>query len=405
MTTGNKDFRVKNGLVVEGNSATVDGNNVLTDASSIDDLFDVNVTGVIDGQALVYDDTTSSWIAGSGGFGATGPTGPAGDAGPTGPTGASALWNFTGAYSVGAAYAVGDVATYEGQTWYRINSNGGNVGDTPSEGTFWTLIAQKGITGPTGTAGDTGPTGSNGETGPTGPTGATGPTGPESTVTGPTGATGPTGPESTVTGPTGPTGAEGATGPTGAAGNTGPTGPTGASSTVTGPTGPTGPQGVESFAYVTGPTAPTSPGDGDLWFNTFNGLSSFYYNDGSSSQWVALSEAGITGPMGPVGSLIMDISESSPTGPTAGQVWYESGEGKLYFYYEDIDSGQWVEIASTIGPTGPSGTDDNLFKLNSQVITSSYTVPAGKNAMTTGVIQINNSVLITVTDGSRWAIV
>jgi hypothetical protein len=51
-------------------------------------------------------------------------------------------FNFTGAYGVGTAYAVGDVATYEGQTWYRINSNGGNVGDTPVEGSFWTLIAQ-----------------------------------------------------------------------------------------------------------------------------------------------------------------------------------------------------------------------------------------------------------------------
>jgi hypothetical protein len=234
--------------------------------------------------------------------------------------------------------------------------------------------------------------GPQGVTGPTGPTGSTGPTGPESTITGPTGATGPTG--SSVTGPTGSAGATGATGPSGANGATGPTGPT----------GPAG-SGSGSAAYITGPTAPTSPSAGELWFNTSNGLSSIYYDDGDTSQWVSLSEAGIAGPQGPVGSLIMDISEYSPTGPTAGQVWYESGEGKLYFYYEDIDSGQWVEIASTVGPTGPSGTDDNLFKLNSQVIASSYTVPAGKNAMTTGTIQINNTVLVTITDGSLWAIV
>lgn len=111
--------------------------------------------------------------------GIVGPTGPQGEAGPTGPTGASALWNFTGAYSAGAAYAVGDVATYEGQTWYRINANGGNLGDTPAEGTFWTLIAAEGATGPTGPTGPevTGPTGATGDTGPTGPTGATGATG------------------------------------------------------------------------------------------------------------------------------------------------------------------------------------------------------------------------------------
>jgi hypothetical protein len=70
--------------------------------------------------------------------------------GETGDAGADALWNFTGAYSGGSAYAIGDVATYDGQTWYRINANGGNVGDTPAEGTFWTLIAAEGATGPTG---------------------------------------------------------------------------------------------------------------------------------------------------------------------------------------------------------------------------------------------------------------
>ncbi len=61
--------------------------------------------------------------------------------------GVDALWNFTQAYSGGAAYAVGDIATYDGETWYRINSNGGNVGDTPAEGTFWTKIAAKGADG------------------------------------------------------------------------------------------------------------------------------------------------------------------------------------------------------------------------------------------------------------------
>jgi hypothetical protein len=114
-----------------------------------------------------------------------------GPAGPTGPTGPAVLWNFTGAYNLGLPYAVGDVATYNGQTWYRINSNGGNVGDTPSEGTFWTLLASIGATGPSG--GPTGPTGPAGEPGgPTGPTGATGSAGTPGTVgpTGPTGAAG-----------------------------------------------------------------------------------------------------------------------------------------------------------------------------------------------------------------------
>lgn len=65
-----------------------------------------------------------------------------------------------------------------------------------------------------GTGGATGPTGPQGPTGPTGPAGANGTIGVDG-ATGPTGPTGPTGAASTVTGPTGATGATGPTGPTG----------------------------------------------------------------------------------------------------------------------------------------------------------------------------------------------
>lgn len=114
-----------------------------------------------------------SFVGGTGQPGAAGPAGPPGPTGATGatgPAGADALWNFTGAYNVGASYQVGDVATYNGQTWYRIHANGGNTGDTPVEGTFWTLIAEKGATGATGATGTTGSAGSNGQGVPTGGT-------------------------------------------------------------------------------------------------------------------------------------------------------------------------------------------------------------------------------------------
>jgi len=79
--------------------------------------------------------------------GLQGTQGVQGDIGSQGVQGTAALWNFTGAYNGGASYAVGDVATYDGKTWYRINSNGGNTGDTPTEGTFWTLLADQGAQG------------------------------------------------------------------------------------------------------------------------------------------------------------------------------------------------------------------------------------------------------------------
>ena len=61
MATSNKDFKIKNGLIVEGDSATVNGNEVLTSASSIDDLDDVSITTPADTQVLAYEAATSLW--------------------------------------------------------------------------------------------------------------------------------------------------------------------------------------------------------------------------------------------------------------------------------------------------------------------------------------------------------
>ena len=103
--------------------------------------------------------------------GAAGAQGPQGPIGATGPAGADALWNYNGEWSSGSTYAEGDIVTYDGQTWYRKNANGGNVGDTPSVGLFWDLIAAKGADGETGTQGEPGP---QGDTGPQGAPGANG---------------------------------------------------------------------------------------------------------------------------------------------------------------------------------------------------------------------------------------
>jgi len=92
-------------------------------------------------------------------------------------------------------YAAGDAVFFNGSSY--IGLAGGNVGNTPTGGAPWALLAQQGSTGATGPTGPTGPTGG---TGPTGPTGAQG-------VQGITGVTG-------ATGPTGPTGATGSNGPT-----------------------------------------------------------------------------------------------------------------------------------------------------------------------------------------------
>jgi hypothetical protein len=74
LATSNKDFRIKNGLIVEGANATVSGNEVLTSASSIDDLSDVTITEPSNAQVLSYDAALSLWknsTPASGGSGVT----------------------------------------------------------------------------------------------------------------------------------------------------------------------------------------------------------------------------------------------------------------------------------------------------------------------------------------------
>jgi hypothetical protein len=86
----------------------------------------------------------------TGAIGPQGPQGVKGDKGDTGLQGADgddALWNFRQAYDNAAPYEVGDIVTHNGETWYRINANGGNVGDVPQEGSIWTKLAAKGADG------------------------------------------------------------------------------------------------------------------------------------------------------------------------------------------------------------------------------------------------------------------
>ena len=57
-------------------------------------------------------------------------------------------------------------------------------------------------------------------------------------------------------------------------------------------------------------------------------------------------------------------------------------------------------VAGAVG-----GGTDSVFYLNSVEITSSYTVPINKNAITAGPILVNNGVTVTVSDGSTWTVV
>lgn len=59
-----------------------------------------------------------------------------------------------------------------------------------------------------------------------------------------------------------------------------------------------------------------------------------------------------------------------------------------------------AKLAGAVG-----GGNDRIFFENDQVVTTSYTITSGKNAMTAGPITINSGIVVTVPDGSTWTVV
>lgn len=62
-------------------------------------------------------------------------------------------------------------------------------------------------------------------------------------------------------------------------------------------------------------------------------------------------------------------------------------------------------IDVTSASVAKGGGNDRIFFENDQVVTSNYTVTAGKNAMSAGDITINSGVDVTLPSGSTWTIV
>ena len=90
-------------------------------------------------------------------------------------------------------------------------------------------------------------------------------------------------------------------------------------------------------------TAPASPDAGNVWFNSTDGRAYIYYD----SVWVDLNP-GIAGPAGK-----FTVSATAPTGASEGDGWFNSDTARLFIRYD----GFWIEATSNyVGPTGATGS-------------------------------------------------
>jgi hypothetical protein len=69
--------------------------------------------------------------------------------------------------------------------------------------------------------------------------------------------------------------------------------------------------------------------------------------------------------------------------------------------FEGYNGTAWGSLGG--GATGGGG--DQVFVENDQTVTADYTITADKNASSTGPIEINDGVTVTVSDGARWVVI
>jgi len=137
-----------------------------------------------------------------------------------------------------------------------------------------------------------------------------------------------------------------------------------------------------AYSDLTGTPAPYADADVDTHLNTGTAATGEYLSwNGADYDWATV----------PAGYADADVDTHLNTGTaTTDQVLAWTGS--------DYD---WVDASA--GATG--GGTDKIFIENGQVVTTNYTVTATTNAMTTGPIDINSGVTVTVETGGRWVVI
>lgn len=84
--------------------------------------------------------------------------------------------------------------------------------------------------------------------------------------------------------------------------------------------------------------APSTPAEGNLWWDSDDGKLYIYYDDGTSQQWVDAAGPSVA------------VQATPPTG-YQGQLWLDSDDGSMYVYYTDPGgtASSWIGAVSRSG--------------------------------------------------------
>lgn len=95
-----------------------------------------------------------------------------------------------------------------------------------------------------------------------------------------------------------------------------------------------------------------------------------------STTWTYDGEKWLITTSGRTGPNAVMVSDSAPSTPSYGTLWYNSTNGKTYTYYTDVDSSQWVEIGNADPTFNTLTTKGDILTRSSSAMTR---LPIGSN--------------------------
>ncbi len=150
---------------------------------------------------------------------------------------------------------------------------------------------------------------------------------------------------------------------------------------------------------------PVATADGQVWTGT-NGVIYTYVGTPPNGYW-----QGITGEYAQDSNANIHVGDTPPPDPEPGNLWWDSSNdsGRLYMFYEDVDSSQWVEASpSGTGEDGedsePTLWDKNGNDLEPKVVTDNVVIGGDKITLNSDGTGTFANRIVSDYDGTNFAI-
>ena len=118
---------------------------------------------------------------------------------------------------------------------------------------------------------------------------------------------------------------------------------------------------VGTFAEVDVEIPEAKRKNGLLLWETEEGNLFLWYIDADTSQWVVAVPGGGSGGGGGGGSNV-SVLAVAPSNPEQGDLWYCTDDGRLYIYYQDVNTSQWVDASPDNLAEGFWERDNGILK-------------------------------------------